>query len=121
LALATLDGAHWSALAPTAALRRWRLIDVQPRAGVTGALLRIDERILHFLAGITYVDPRIRGIVEPVEGVAELPASQADAAQTIMASWLGTQALGAKPVVVLQGRDPVIHEAAVAAAWDYIE
>ena len=52
LALAVLPDAHWSALAPTAPLRRWRLIEVGAGNALTLSPLRIDERILHYLTGI---------------------------------------------------------------------
>lgn len=63
LALAMLNGAHWSALTPSAPLRAWRLIDLNG-AGVTNATLRIDERVLHHLAGVDHVDERLHGLVE---------------------------------------------------------
>ncbi len=59
LALATLDGPHWSALAPSAPLRRSRLIEMEQGYGLTAAPLRIDERILHFLAGVNRLDARL--------------------------------------------------------------
>src|SRR5947209_3411950 len=54
LALAAFPAPHWSALTPAAALRRWRLIDVPNQPGVPLVIspLRIDERVLHFLAGL---------------------------------------------------------------------
>ena len=58
LALAALPEPHWTALAPAGPLRRWRLIEVggAPGASLTSSPLRIDERILHHLAGIQYLD-----------------------------------------------------------------
>ena len=47
-------------------LRRWRLIDVDDRSPLASARLRIDERILHYLAGIDYADPRVHGLTRPV-------------------------------------------------------
>ena len=63
LALATLREPHWSALTPDGPLRRWRLLDVADNGTLTTARLRIDERILHFLAGAPGLDPELRGIV----------------------------------------------------------
>ena len=62
LGLAVLPGAHWSALAPGSALRRWRLIEVEP-GPLTTASLRIDERILHELAGVDEPDERLRAVL----------------------------------------------------------
>ncbi|MDX1530154.1 MAG: hypothetical protein R3362_01380 [Rhodothermales bacterium] len=47
LALAALPEAHWSALAPTAPLRHWRLVEARPGDTLVSSPLRIDERVLH--------------------------------------------------------------------------
>ncbi len=64
LALAVLANPHWSALAPTAPLRRFKLVDLEAESGLTGAALRIDERILHYLAGVNVFDPRLDGLLQ---------------------------------------------------------
>jgi AAA+ superfamily predicted ATPase len=51
--------AHWSAIAPQAPLRRWRLLELDDPGSLTASRVRIDERILHALAGITCFDPRL--------------------------------------------------------------
>ena len=56
LALARLPAPHWSALTPAAPLRRWGLIELAAGSGVTEAALRISERVLHYLAGVHYLD-----------------------------------------------------------------
>ena len=66
LALGVLDGPHWSALSPEGPLRRWRLVEVDESGSLTRSRLRIDERILHQLAGVSYLDVRLRGLVRPV-------------------------------------------------------
>jgi len=63
LALASLENPHWSALAPSGPLRRFRLIEMEQGHGVTAAPLRIDERILHYLAGLNRIDPRLDGLL----------------------------------------------------------
>jgi AAA+ superfamily predicted ATPase len=65
LALAALDAPHWSALAPVSPLRRWRLVEFDDSAGVARGRLRIDERILHYLAGVNYLDVRLRSLLRP--------------------------------------------------------
>jgi AAA+ superfamily predicted ATPase len=65
LALATLDAPHWNALAPVRPLRRSRLVELDESAGVVRGRLRIDERILHYLAGANYLDLRFRGLLRP--------------------------------------------------------
>src|SRR5207253_10555399 len=69
LALAAFPPAHWSALNPAAALRYWRLIEVvhQPGVPLTMNPLRIDERILHFLAGLQHLDERLAGLLLPMQ------------------------------------------------------
>lgn len=60
LALAALEEPHWSAVTPVAPLRRWRLIELDDQAGLANGKLRIDERVLHYIAGVNYLDPRLR-------------------------------------------------------------
>jgi ATPase family associated with various cellular activities (AAA) len=64
LALATLADPHWSALAPSAPLRRYRLVEMESGRGLTAAALRIDERILHYLAGVNRLDTRLEIFLE---------------------------------------------------------
>ncbi len=63
LALATLAEPHWSALT-TLPLRRFRLLEVEAGHGLTSAPLRIDERILHYLAGQNVLDPRLQSLIQ---------------------------------------------------------
>ena len=63
LAMATLADPHWSALMPSRPLRRFRMVELEPGHGLTAAPLRIDERILHYLAGVNALDPRLEGTI----------------------------------------------------------
>jgi hypothetical protein len=63
VAMAALADPHWSALAPSSPLRRFRLIELEPGHGVTAAPLRIDERILHYLAGVNQLDQRLESVL----------------------------------------------------------
>ena len=65
LALAKLDEPHWSALAPSHPLRRHRLIEVDAGQSLTTAPLRIDERVLHYLAGVNTLDARLEFLLAP--------------------------------------------------------
>ncbi|WIX99167.1 ATP-binding protein [Amycolatopsis mongoliensis] len=87
LALAALRDPHWSALTPDGPLRRWRLVDVENDGSLTSARLRIDERILHFLAGAPGLDHRLRGLARRVPSPAGLPASQTAVADRLAARW----------------------------------
>ncbi len=99
LALAALPGAHWSALAPWAPLRRWRL--VEPGAGLlTDAPLQVDEWVLHVLIGVWGLDRRLAPVVStlPVNGAA--PQSAGRAVEALVAAW---RRAGPSPAVVLRG------------------
>jgi hypothetical protein len=62
-ALSLLPGGHWDAMATTAPLRRWRLVELGSGAGLIGRPLRIDERVLHHLVGVVCLDARLDGLV----------------------------------------------------------
>jgi ATPase family associated with various cellular activities (AAA)/Winged helix domain, variant len=64
LAMATLPEPHWSALTPSRPLRHLRLIEVEPGHPLTTAPLRIDERILHYLAGVNLPDARLQSLIQ---------------------------------------------------------
>ncbi len=76
LALGLFAGGDWQCLTPEAPLRRWRLIHIENTGGAFLLdRLRIDERILHYLLGTPYLDPGLKGIIEPVPGDSELVGS----------------------------------------------
>ena len=85
LALAALPDPHWSALSPAAPLRHWRLVEVGAGSTLTTSPLRIDERILHFLAGVPHLDDRLVGLVERLTLVDDLVPSQQAVAERIVA------------------------------------
>ncbi len=89
LALAALPDAHWGAISPFSALRRWRLVEVQTGSTMTQSALRIDERVLNFLAGISHLDTRLSNLVETVQETELVPSQQA-LAQRIVAAWSRT-------------------------------
>jgi hypothetical protein len=103
LALAALPGAHWSALTPAAPLRHWRLLEVGSGDGLTASPLRIDERVLHFLAGVETVDDRLSGLVKPLTEPVELVSSQQELARRIAAAWSEVAGRGALPAVQICG------------------
>jgi AAA+ superfamily predicted ATPase len=75
LALGSLPHPHWSALSAGAPLRRWSLVEVDPRSSLTMSPLRVKEHVLHALAGVDELDPAIAPYVELHAGAARLPAS----------------------------------------------
>ncbi len=100
-ALATLDDQHWSALAPSGPLRRFQLIQLDASNGLTTAALRIDERILHYLAGVNHIDPRL----EPLLHTRTLNHSVAPE-HTSIADEALLACAGGNTVVQLCGDDP---------------
>ena len=118
LALATLDEPHWSALAPEAPLRRWRLIEMtgQPGTPLTTSPLRIDERVLHFLTGIQYLDDRLAGFIEPVRENGDLVPSHQALVHHITQVW--TQTETELPIVQLCGNDEQSKRRITAAACE---
>ncbi|MDI9638268.1 ATP-binding protein [Geitlerinema splendidum] len=100
LALATLSQPQWNALTPDAPLRRWRMIEIGAGTVLTLSPLRIDERILHYLTGLQYLDERLKGLVEPFSVDSELVPSHQQLAQHLAASWL--QAFGKTPLPIVQ-------------------
>jgi hypothetical protein len=113
LALGALPEAHWSALAPDAPLRRWRLIELSPGQNLTLCPLRIDERVLHFLTGLAQRDERLAGIVEPAPAPPELVDSQRVVADRIAAALRGQRP---PPVLQLCGNDASAQRAVAATA-----
>lgn len=103
LALAALPNVHWDAIAPNAPLRRWRLIQVGEAHALTLSPLRIDERILHYLVGIQYLDERLAGIIEPLPGTGELVPSHQALAERVTAVWNQTYKANNLPIVQLCG------------------
>jgi hypothetical protein len=112
LALAALPEPHWSALLPTRPLRRWRLIDMGPGAPLTRASLRIDERVLHHLTGLPYLDERLAGLVHAVDGVDDLLPSQHAATIKAARVWQSAPSHQRLPLLHLCGRDPATLRAA---------
>jgi len=100
LALGALDAPHWSALAPDGPLRRWRMIELDEAAGVTAARLRIDERILHHLAGLDGLDARLAPLLRRTAGAELVADSQLAIGDAIVTALVGPG------LVLLGGNDP---------------
>ena len=87
LALGALPDAHWSALTPARPLRRWRLIEIDTAPALTSATLRIDERVLHYLAGINGLDPRLHPLLAPIDAPPMLARAHRVVADAVAAAW----------------------------------
>jgi hypothetical protein len=103
LALEILAGAHWSAIAPAGALRRWRLIEVGAGETLMTSQLRVDERVLHYLLGVYSMDERLQSYVEPVAPLNALPISYREHAEQIVKLWTRHEEQELWPVIQLSG------------------
>jgi hypothetical protein len=103
LALATLPDAHWSALAPVEPLRRWRLVDLDEAPGLTQGRLRADERILHFVAGLSYTDSHLGPLLREVEPPRLMDAGHRAATEGTAKAL--AEAPGMLPTLLLDGDD----------------
>ncbi len=103
LAMARLPGAHWSAMTPVRPLRRWRLLEIDAGTRLVDSALRVDERILHFVAGINHIDSRLRPMMAPLPPPARLSPTHAALADRI-AAHLSSEAHCGEPTL-LEGND----------------
>jgi hypothetical protein len=104
LALAVLSEPHWSALTPSRPLRRWRLLEASEDAPLVSAKLRIDERVLHFLAGVNYLDTRLQPLVRRLPKPGVMSEAQRNIAETIAVALEKMDP--PLPIVQLSGGDP---------------
>lgn len=105
LALEALPGGHWSCLSPSGPLRYWRLIELGGGGSIRQSSLKIDERILHYLTGLQYLDERLDDFVRPVGRNEDLVQTFRDLAKRIAGSWSGLARSVPVPVVQLRGND----------------
>lgn len=103
LALAALPDAHWSAITPDGALRRWQLIEVGRGDRLVTSPLRIDERVLHHLTGLSVQDAHLAGFVEAIPSrPARCAPSQTRLAKAAAAIWAEAPLPPNTPLPILQ-------------------
>lgn len=101
LAMACLPNSHWNAILPAAPLRYWRMVEVATPDSLVRSPLRVDERILHFLAGARYLDERLESLLRRVAagpGLSESHSKLAERTVGLLAN--GGEAL---PLIALTG------------------
>ena len=106
LALAALPDPNWGALTPAGPLRHWRLIEVETGNTLTHSPIHIDERILHYLTGLSYMDQRLEGIIEHLpflEDDHDLVPSHQEQAEQIMMVWDHASGKTSIPAIQLCG------------------
>jgi len=114
LALAALPGAHWDALTPTGALRRWRLVEVGAGSALTVSPLRAAEQVVHYLTGLRELDERLLRLLDPLDPPESLAPSHQALADRIARLWARAEG-GPLPHVQLCG-ESADHKRAIAAA-----
>lgn len=108
LAMAILPEPHWSAIAPMSPLRRWRLIEVDDKAGITSGRVSLEERVLHYLAGLNDLDHRLHSLITPVPEARLMAREHMDTAMAVAARLQSSAE--SLPVVQLAGDDPAAQE-----------
>jgi hypothetical protein len=114
LSMAILDNPHWSAFAPVSPLRRWRLIELGRGESLAMRPVKIDERVLDYLMGVSYLDERLQALVETVSAPTEMRPSQSGCVAAIRALWSSAGEPEFLPLVHLRGESPR-EERSVAA------
>lgn len=102
LAMAVLPDAHWSALVPSAPLRYWLMVE-PGNGGPTRAELKIDERLLHELAGVPYLDVRLTALLHREQEAGKLTEPQHALARRIADVW--HERAVERPLLQVTGRD----------------
>lgn len=115
LAIAALPEAHWSAIAPQSPLRHWRLIEIGDGQTLMTSPLRIDERALHYLTGVSCLDARLQGLARPVTVSAELPESHQAVVYDLLES-LNDKTDAAQISIQMCGDDEAGRRSVAAAA-----
>ena len=101
------------ALAASAPLRRWRLVELAGPGPHRLRRIEIDERILDHLQGRPGLDPRLIGLVRPLQGRPPLPGPLAGEAERVAQALL---AEGPPPVLIVEGGDAERRRAVVGEA-----
>ena len=115
LAAIALPEADWRAIASDAPLRRWHFIEIGKGDFLATSPLRIDERMLHHLMGIDYLDERLRGLAESISFSSDLATTQLRQAERIRDAW-SASADYAWPVIQLCGSEVAGLQAIAAFA-----
>ena len=105
LSLAAFPDAHWNALSPNSPLRYWRLIELNNGLQITKNGLKIDERILHYLTGVTYIDEKLREVLDIVVTDTPLVQSQKEVVHELVSALSAKSNEANLPIIQLSGED----------------
>ena len=109
LALATLAAPHWQAMSSDSALRQWNMIAPEAGPHLTQAALRVDERIVHFVAGVPASDAALAGVATVVVPGRDVEDEDAPLAARIARSLSAPGQPGVVVVLQDQGGDPAMR------------
>jgi hypothetical protein len=114
LASRAFEGAHWSALLPSAPLRYWRLVDLDSRrdGSLSHARLLVSERTLYHLLGLVYLDDSLHAVLSAVPAGGDLWPVHRDAAARISKQFV----LNPDSAFVLTGGDVQSRRSVVTRA-----
>lgn len=118
IAMTAFENSHWNALTPIAPLRYHHFIEVGQGSTMMLSSLRIDERILHYLAGTPYLDARLFGLITRAPSADEMVPSQhrlVDAIATVLSETLTTYQ---SPVIQLCGAEITAKHSLAASVCD---
>jgi AAA+ superfamily predicted ATPase len=113
LAATAMPGASWRAISPEGPLRKWHLIHMGKGDTLAASPLHIDEKVLHYILGVSYLDERLRGMIVPVLDHCVLPQSHIEIVSRIADSLSGNPV---PPLVQLYGAEGVGKRTIAAAA-----
>ena len=111
MAMAVLPDPHWDAITPIGPLRRYQLLELQPGPSLVRSGLRIEERVLHFLAGVDVPDERLLSLFKLLSSPLQLSPELEALARRVVALWHDAGA-----TVLLCGRDSQARRAVAARA-----
>ncbi|MBN8992441.1 MAG: ATP-binding protein [Rhizobiales bacterium] len=118
LAMRAFDNPAWDALAPSGALRYWRLIEIHQGANepLISSALRADERIVNYLKGLNHLDDRVANWIRPVAlgPAGELTPSRRELCDRIQTFVVAEQKTPGRPLIQLLG-PPVAAKRQIAA------
>ena len=120
LALAVLAEAHWGALTPAAPLRYWQLVEIGTGQHLTTSPLRIDERMLHYVVGLSHMDKRLHTLIQPVEADQDLVMSEWEVSEQLVAAWSNQADLYHLPLLQLCGQESESKLAIAAVACHFL-
>lgn len=115
-----LNQCHWTAFTPHAPLRRWQMVEMGASTTAMTAPLRIDERILHYLMGISQVDQRLTSLLKPLYPSDFLVASHQQCIEEIKTTWSQSAAFGKRPILQLCGAGNTNKQSIAAFACDQL-